>query len=211
MENEMTLWLQWYLNQATPQSMALHILSLIHDDDDNNKNAVPSSILRRVANTALFLIELSVCDYHFVPIRNSIVAIAAILNAIEMMELDPPRDDVSQNLRKQVMDVLSSIHYKFKGVKVSSARQRLWSLYKNSTEYCDSSTKRGRSRDVLAVNDPPSPPLPPKRVLVRQVSSPTSCCNAKRIQMISDVPSLEFSFSSDSQDGCSEVSCVGAR
>ena len=200
--------------------MALHILSLIHvDDDDNNKNAVPSSILRQVANTALFLIELSVCDYHFVPIRNSIVAIAAILNAIEMMELDPPRDDVSReaslsygkDLRKQVMDVLSSIHYKFKAVKVSSARQRLWSLYKNSTEYCDSSTKLERSHDVLAVNDPPATPLPPKRVLVRQVSSPASCCNAKRIQMISDVPSLEFSFSSDSQDGCSDVSCVVAR
>ncbi|KAL7480869.1 hypothetical protein ACHAW6_006534 [Cyclotella cf. meneghiniana] len=220
MENEMTLWLQWYLNQATPQCMAMHILSLIHvKDDDDDESSVPSSILTRVADTALFLIELAVCDYHFVPLRNSIVAVAAVLNAIEMIESDPPRDDhvlsrdaslrYAKNLRKQTMDVLSSIRYKFKGVKVSSARNRLWSLYGNSEEYGGSSARRGCGRHA---EDAPATPLPPERMLVRQISSPTSCRDVKRIQAISGVPGLEFSVSSDdSRDGCGDVSCAGAR
>eukprot|EP00804_Cyclotella_cryptica_P021954 CCRYP_000909-RB/>CCRYP_000909-RB protein AED:0.30 eAED:0.30 QI:0/-1/0/1/-1/1/1/0/323 len=232
MENEMTHWLQWYLNQTTPQCMVLHLLSLL--DEDKKEDSIPSRILGQVADTALFLIELSVCDYHFVPIRTSMVAIAAILNAIEMVGLD--LDNVSRDassffsyrndLRRQMNHVLSSIHYKVNWVKVASARERLWCLYRNSSEYCGSSVRQGSSttgRGMSMGNDTPPSPVTPKRLMVQQVSSPTSCCdaNAKRLRCRSDfvftaisgVPSLEFSVSSDSQDQevSGDVSCVGAR
>ena len=190
----MTHWLNWYLNQSTPQSMAVYLLSLLPDD-------IPSSILQNVSDMAFFLIELSVCDYYFVTERNSLVAIAAILNSIEKVGFDLcdfQNDTFSyrNNFRKQIGDVISSIRYKVDRDKVASARERLWSLYRHSTE-CSQ-----QSMMML------TPPIAPKRSLVQGISSPTSCVDAKRLrcrsdfafQMISGVPSLDFSVSTDSQD-----------
>ena len=110
METEMIHWLNWYLNQSTPQSMVVYLLSLLPDD-------IPSSVLQNVSDMALFLIELSVCDYYFVTVRSSVVAIAAALNATEKVGFDLcdfQNDTFSyrNNFRKQIYDILSSIGYK---------------------------------------------------------------------------------------------------
>lgn len=195
MENEITHWLQWYLNQSTPQSISLYLLSLLKD--------VPSSALQNVTDMVVFFIELSVCDYEFVTVRNTVIAIAAVLNASEKevgFDLCDFSSDVfvyRNDFREQIKDILSTIDYEINWVEIESARDRLWSLYHHSTE-----------SSVLES----TPPAPPKRSITIEegVCSPTSVAHAKRLRSRSDfafrdvsidiVPSLEFSLSSDSQD-----------
>lgn len=55
--------------------MGLYLLSLL--------KGVPDSALQNVTDTFLLFIEESVCNYEFVAIQNSTIAIAAILNAGE--------------------------------------------------------------------------------------------------------------------------------
>ena len=194
MENEITHWLNWYLNQSTPQCMAVYILSLLKD--------IPHSVLQNITDMALFLIEVSVCDYDFVTVKNSVIAIAALLNATEKVGFDLcdfERDAFSyrNDFRYQINCIISSIDYKVDWSEVSSARYRLWSLYRHSNE-CS-----------MHQSVPITPPSPPKRTIAEGVSSPTSVVDTKRLRSRSDffvfgeisiVPSLEFSVSSDSQD-----------
>jgi hypothetical protein len=194
MENEITLWLKWYLNQSTPQCIAMYLISLLKD--------VPDSVLQTVIDLTLFLTEISVCDYEFVTVRNSSIAIAAVLNATEKVgfdfcEFEKDAFSYRNDFRDQIKDVLSSIGYKVNRKEISSARDRLWSLYKHSTE-CS------MHQSFLI-----TPPIAPKRSTIEEgVSSPTSIVDAKRFRSRSDfafreisiAPSLEFSVSSDSQD-----------
>ena len=194
MENEMTHWLQWYLNQSTPQCMATYLLSLLKD--------VPHSVLQNITDTTIFLIEVSVCDYDFVTVRNSIIAIAAVLNATEkvgfdLCDFDNDAFSYRNDFRDQIKDILKDIDYTVNWNEVSLARDRLWSLYRNSTQ-----SSVHQSMLVTA-------PIAPKRSIIDEgMSSPTSVVVAKRLRSRSDfafreisiVPSLEFSVSSDSQD-----------
>ena len=194
MENEITHWLNWYLNQSTSQCMAVYILSLLKD--------IPHSVLQNITDMALFLIEVSVCDYDFVTVKNSVIAIAALLNATEKVGFDLcdfERDAFSyrNDFRYQINCIISSIDYKVDWSEVSSARYRLWSLYRHSNE-CS-------MHQSVTI----TPPSPPKRTIAEGVSSPTSVVDTKRLRSRSDffvfgeisiVPSLEFSVSSDSQD-----------
>lgn len=193
MENEITHWLQWYLNQSTPQSISLYLLSFIKD--------VPSSALENITDMVTFLIELSVCDYEFVTVQNTVVAIAAVLNASEKevgFDLCDFSNDVfvyRNEFQEQIKDILSTIDYEINWVEIESARDRLSSLYHLSTESF-----------VLES----APPAAPKRSISIEegVCSPTSVAHTKRLisrsdfifRDISTVPSLDFSVSSDSQD-----------
>lgn len=194
MENEITHWLKWYLNQSTPQCMAMHILSLLKD--------IPEEVLQSVTDMTLFLLEVAVCDYDFVTVRNSVIAIAAVLNATEkigfdLCDFESDAFSYRNDFKDQIKDILSSIDYKVNRNDIPSARNRLWSLYRHSTE-CS------MHQSMLL-----TPPIAPKRPIVEEgASSPTSVVDAKRLRSRSDfafreisiVPSLEFSVSADSQD-----------
>lgn len=198
----MTHWLQWYLNQATPQCMAMYLLSLFTD--------APDSVLQSLVDTALFLIEVSVCDYDFVTVKNSVIAVASVLNATETMgfdhcEFENDAFSYRNDFGYQIQEILESIKYKVDWGKVSKARDRLWSLYRHSTECCVQP-----SVTPPAVSDDANAAAPPKRSIIEEgMPSPTSVMVAKRLRSRSDfarfseisiVPSLEFSVSSDSQD-----------
>lgn len=168
MEKELVHSLTWLMNPATSQSIAMHMLSLLpHDSSVSN-----------VASMALFFIELSVCDYFFVTLRRSIVAIAAVLNASESAGFVPvmydrggfeipQRNDWHIHIEK----LLSDIGYLADWREISSARDRLWSLYRQSSE-------PPPGQDILETSTPPrkhaygvSTQIP------RDYPSPTSCVN----------------------------------
>mmetsp|Transcript_25365 Transcript_25365/g.38987 ORF Transcript_25365/g.38987 Transcript_25365/m.38987 type:complete len:118 (-) Transcript_25365:235-588(-) len=76
---------------------------------------------------ACFFTELAVCDYAFVGQRPSVIAIASILNALEV------------SAKEQCMDRIHSIanmmHIHMHGGDVARTRGRLWDLYERSEEF----------------------------------------------------------------------------
>ena len=136
MEKELTHSLTWLLNPVTPQSIVMNILALMPC------SCVQRSSLISVASMATFFVELSVCDYFFVTARKSIIAIAAVLNASEWAGFipfesiqdcfeNPYENDWYANIER----LLSDIGYLIDWHEIASARDRLWSLYRQSSEY----------------------------------------------------------------------------
>ena len=155
MEKELTHSLSWLVNPATPQSISMQILSLLPPD-------APRTTLNHVAGMALFFSELSVCDYSFVTSRKSIVAIAAVLNAFESVcftSYGSPNGPFHN-----VERLLSNIGYHFDWHEISSARERLWGLYRQSSD-----------EPPVQEEDPATPLSSPRKTNHDESPSPTSC------------------------------------
>lgn len=115
MEIEIVKSLTWLLNPATAKCISVHMLSMLETE-------IPASVLNHVSDAAIFFTELSVCDYCFVTMRKSAVAIAALLNATE-------RDiDVHLRLKKVLGDVGCRVDW----YEISFARERIWALHKQT-------------------------------------------------------------------------------
>jgi hypothetical protein len=129
MEKELTKSLTWLVNPSTPQSIILQILSLLHP-------GASTSSLNAIADKSLFLAELSVCDYFFVTSRKSIVAVAALLNASESAGYIPfeTSDGYRNDWHTDIENLLLDIGYDIDWHEVSCTRDRLWTLYMESTE-----------------------------------------------------------------------------
>jgi hypothetical protein len=129
MEKDLTQSLTWLVNPSTPQSIILQVLSLLHP-------GASTSSLNAIADKALFLAELSVCDYFFVTSRKSIVAVAALLNASESAGYIPfeTSDGYRNDWHTDIENLLLDIGYDIDWHEVSSTRERLWTLYRKSTE-----------------------------------------------------------------------------
>ena len=160
MEKELTHSLTWLLNPTTTQSIVMQILSLL---PPMHGSASMTSSLNSIASTALFLSELSVCDYYFITTKKSTVAIAAYLNASETS------GSYQNDWHLHLESLLSRVGYVVNYQDVAAARERLWSLYRQSSESdtespeqdigCSSlSTPRSRSsRDSTRQEVWPSP------------------------------------------------------
>jgi hypothetical protein len=129
MEKELTHSLTWLVNPTTPQNIILQVLALLHP-------GASLSSLNAIADKALFLAELSVCDYFFVTSRKSIVAVAALLNASESAGYVPfeTSEGYRNDWHTDIEGLLFDIGYDIDRHKVSAARERLWTLYRESTE-----------------------------------------------------------------------------
>jgi hypothetical protein len=129
MEKELTHSLTWLVNPSTPQGIILQVLSLLHP-------GASTSSLNAIADKAMFLAELSVCDYFFVTSRKSIVALAALLNASESAGYVPfeTSDGYRNDWHTDIENLLLDTGYDIDWMEVSSARKRLWTLYRESTE-----------------------------------------------------------------------------
>lgn len=86
-----------------------------------------STDLDDIYDVSSFFCELAVCDYYFVPICGSSIAVASILNALEGMF--GPENGVSP-------EILQLAHELKLGIPkdLSAARNRLWELYERSEE-----------------------------------------------------------------------------
>jgi len=134
MEKELTHSLTWLINPTTAQCIVMQLLSLLHP-------GTPTSCRNKIARSALFFAELAVCDYYFATSRKSIIAIAAFLNASESAACVPyESSDCEYDIpfhndwHAQIEEVCTNINYAIDWREVSSARDRLWSLYRESSE-----------------------------------------------------------------------------
>lgn len=171
MEKELVHSLTWLLNPPTPQCMAVHILSLLPSD------SAPRDVLHNITNTALFLIELSVCDYFFTTTSRSVVAIAAVLNAAETVGFDPfgfQMDAFSyhNDFGMLIDSLMIEIGQRVGWCEVSSARDRLWNLYRQSSE----STLQQRLVTPTTQSKPTEDISSPSSTLLQGYPSPTSAC-----------------------------------
>ena len=136
MEMEIVKSLTWLLNPATARCISVHMLSLLEMD-------IPASVLNKIARAAIFFIELSVCDYSFVTMRKSTIAIASLLNATER--------DIDVHLR--IKQVLNDIGYRLDWYEISFARERLWALDKQTCI----ATSRASGASSFSMPNIPSP------------------------------------------------------
>ena len=170
MEKEVVHALTWLMNPATAQAIALHILSLLPSP--------PRASMNSVASLALFFSELSVCDYYFVTSRKSMVAIAAVLNASESAgcssfdySCDSYEAPYHSDWHVQIERLLSDVGYRVDWHEVAAARERLWSLYRQSSASEEAAQNYGAS--PVSTTKPSYGQTSPQ--FLQEYPSPTTC------------------------------------
>ncbi|KAL7436766.1 hypothetical protein ACHAXM_005312 [Skeletonema potamos] len=85
MEDSMLQALSWHVHPPTPFAFCRDLIKLVSAD-------VNPRLRHDISELARFLTELSVCDYYFVTRKPSSIAMASIINAMELMgpqKIDP--------------------------------------------------------------------------------------------------------------------------
>ena len=119
MESHILESLTWKLHPPTAAAFSMILLDYMQLDLGLSHNDTEDLY----SNTAFFA-ELSVCDYHSVTQRQSTIAVACILNALEGM--------MRSSDLVVVVDKAMEMHVPVK--ELSSCRSRLWDLYERSEE-----------------------------------------------------------------------------
>jgi len=117
--------LSWNLYPPTSVAFSSILLDYVFTD---KKIDVTSSDVADIHDLASFFGELAVCDYFFLRLRQSTVALASILNALEGMF------GQSHALTLQVMAAIELMQLPTERQELSAARNRLWTLYERSEE-----------------------------------------------------------------------------
>lgn len=124
MESNILKALSWDLHPPTSVAFASIFLDFFFS---SQVVSLSSTDLDDIYDVSSFFCELAVCDYFFVPIRASTVALAAILNSLEGM-FGP-----ENTLATDIVRAAASLH--FGGPHdLASARNRLWEIYERSEE-----------------------------------------------------------------------------
>jgi hypothetical protein len=147
MEHIMLRSLAWKLHPPTPPNYVLRMMAL---------NPFTSKRLKEfdadgVKHLAIFFVELATIDYFFVTKKQSMVALAAIVNAMECLglfhSLQQQPQQVRQTERHEQLPANNSAIVHFvqilfdtmdvdcDGLAISESRDRLWNLYRYSEEY----------------------------------------------------------------------------
>ena len=103
MEETMLHALSWHLHPPTSRAFCWEMMRLVSPD-------ISSRIRHDVGNLAIFLTELSVCDFYFVTRKPSSIAIASIINAIELYG-HKPAGDGSRLTGPKKIEPKYKIHY----------------------------------------------------------------------------------------------------
>lgn len=167
MEQHICANLQWYLHPPTSVAISSILLDYIFSGEALAKTS--SADMDDIYDNTAFFGELAVCDYFFVNLRPSTVALASILNSIEGMF------GQENNFIQHILLGLGEISFPTDRQELSAACNRLWELYERSEEcalHHEASTEEESS-----VN---SGSLSPKRssTSTPQVSSPVSVASA---------------------------------
>jgi hypothetical protein len=126
MEEYMIRALGWRRHPPTGAAMTSLLLDYIFCEV--NLNDVSSIDMDDIYDNSSFFAELAVCDYFFVSLRPSTIALASILNAVE--GLFGQKTDVIE----QVLQALRDISFPTDRQELSAACNRLWELYERSEE-----------------------------------------------------------------------------
>ena len=123
--------LSWKVNPPMPSTFAYYMLSLLQPIASQTE-------IESIRDISFYLIELSVCDYYFVTIKQSLTGIASVLSAIE----------IHRSSLCLEIEILTST-YLIKLLKIKSARtsdistikliaSRLKRMYLQSVDSCSS-------------------------------------------------------------------------
>lgn len=134
MEEVLTHSLTWLVNPCTPQGIVNHVLALLYPGGD--AAAAAAAALSEISDKAHYLAELSVYEYYFVATRNSVVSIAALLNASESEGYFhfETSNEYRNDWHTDIENLLLAIGYNIDWNEMSSTRERLWTLYRKSIE-----------------------------------------------------------------------------
>jgi len=124
MESYILRSLAWRMHPPTAVAFATLLLDNLFYDLSSE---ISGPDLDDVYDVSSFFCDLAVCDYFFVPLKSSNVAIAAILNALEGM-FGP-----ENMLETEVRRVARRLGF-LDSQGSSAARNRLWELYERSEE-----------------------------------------------------------------------------
>jgi len=142
MEFVMLRCLSWRVHPPTPKEFVLRLLAL----NPFTSTGIQEFDVEGLKVLAIFFVELSVWDYFFVTERQSTVALAAILNAMEGLGLfqslqrsntNSQKDASSSTVIKFVETMFDTMGVDPDSMAISEGRNRLWDLYKQSEEFAN--------------------------------------------------------------------------
>jgi len=132
MENNILRALSWHLHPPTPVAFASILLDYVLNEPLTTRLSMAD--LDSLYDFSSFFGDLAVCDYFFVSLQPSSIAIASILNALEGMF-------GSENKIAQAVLIAADEIGLFHIHDLSAARNRLWKLYERSEECALNSNK----------------------------------------------------------------------
>jgi Cyclin, N-terminal domain/Cyclin, C-terminal domain len=124
MERHILKALEWKLHPPTPIAISTILLDYIFSQRNLNLSTADVDDLYDISS---FFTELAICDYYFVGLSPSVVALASLMNALEGMF--GPDDKVSPVILAQARKLNIYNHE-----DLSTVSHRLWELYERSEE-----------------------------------------------------------------------------
>lgn len=111
--------LNWKLHPPTQYAFVSHLLLFL-------PNEANPSVRRELFELSRYLTELAVCDSYFVPVNNSVVAFASILNVMEDMSYAR----LSAGLREKFLrEIAQRVGMSYRSPIVTSARERIRTMF----------------------------------------------------------------------------------
>jgi hypothetical protein len=119
METDILFGLNWLVNGPTPLSFAVHIISLMkYQQQEQQPRSVILFDYKKLLESVVYQIELSVGEYNLMMKNPSVVAIASIWNNIE--------NSTDEIIHQQFHEVTSSIYNSLEGIlDVKESLQKL--------------------------------------------------------------------------------------
>lgn len=124
MESHILQGLKWNLHPPTPNAFSTLFLDCIVLDESINMTGADMDDLHDISS---FFTELAVCDYYFVRVSPSEIALAAIINALEGMFGHQNKYAAQILLAARRLNI-------YHNQDLSAASHRLWELYERSEE-----------------------------------------------------------------------------
>lgn len=127
--------LAWLLHPPTPSCFVGHILRLLQRDMDVvSSTGISTNVIRNVSALSSFFTELSLSDYYFTLEHPSTIAIAAISNAMEILNYEGfSLDNIA--VERFFDDIAVILNVNLASPRLVLARKRLWKIYERSEEY----------------------------------------------------------------------------
>jgi hypothetical protein len=149
--------LSWKISPPTPFAFLQHFLELMPKDDN-----VTGLLLTRLESSAQFLVELSVCDYYFVGLKPSSIALASLLSSIDSIL---PSEVFAMRTKTLLLHDISNIAGISYSEEIRQCQLYLEDVFLSCSEYNspvtdndEQSHNRGGNSSPVSIVPPEHPP-----------------------------------------------------
>jgi hypothetical protein len=169
--------LSWRLHPPTPANYVLRLIEL----NPFSSSCIQEFDTESIKALAIFYVELSVYDHFFVTQRQSTVAIAAIMNAMESLGLLHPQRRISNSILGFIDSMFGTMGEDCDSMAMVECRSQLHNLYTRSDEFAikrkvERDRRLDESLDVASIHRPKS--LSSSSMEVRRKHSTNGCKSA---------------------------------